>query len=301
MGHRYKGVQRYSLPFKVLGIGILDSLSNLITSLFSAGEQGAFYIPRPVVNGVQSLFQDAAGTTPVTADGDPVGLMLDQSQGLEVGPELFDGDFSACIQTEDGWTISADKLSCNGFELVEFVYLNDFISKFSYYEVELTVSNYVSGSLAVSLSSGEIDSPLFTSNGTYTFRGYNYSENLSFYFRSINFNGEITYLSVKEISGNQASQKTSAKRSTAVEVPPWKVAFDGVDDELVVYFTSSLGSNCTIARAVPGTGASILTGQTIGTSYTIDSDFNALVILDRALTSAETTHLTAYLNQASEV
>ena len=79
MGHRYKGVQRYSLPFKVLGIGILDSLSNLITSLFSAGEQGAIYIPRPVVNGTQALFQDAAGTVAVTADGDPDGLMIDQS------------------------------------------------------------------------------------------------------------------------------------------------------------------------------------------------------------------------------
>ena len=47
--------------------------------LFLQGEQGAFYIPRPVVNGAQALFQDAAGTTPVTADGDPVGLMIDQS------------------------------------------------------------------------------------------------------------------------------------------------------------------------------------------------------------------------------
>jgi len=57
----------------------LSLLQALITSLFGAGEQGAFYIPRPIVNGVQSLFQDAAGTVPVTADGDPVGLMLDQS------------------------------------------------------------------------------------------------------------------------------------------------------------------------------------------------------------------------------
>jgi len=43
-------------------------------SLFSNGEQGAFYLPEP-----ENLFQDAAGTTPVTADGDPVGLMLDKS------------------------------------------------------------------------------------------------------------------------------------------------------------------------------------------------------------------------------
>ena len=78
MGHRYKGVQRYSLPFKVLGLGLID-LSNLITQLFSANEQGAFYVPKPIVNGTQALFQDAAGTVPVTADGDPVGKMLDQS------------------------------------------------------------------------------------------------------------------------------------------------------------------------------------------------------------------------------
>ena len=58
---------------------VIDKLKALITSLFGAGEQGAIYIPKPVVNGVQSLFQDDAGAVAVTADGDPVGLMIDQS------------------------------------------------------------------------------------------------------------------------------------------------------------------------------------------------------------------------------
>lgn len=43
--------------------------------LFKNGEHGAWYDP----SDLSTLFQDAAGTIPVTADGDPVGLMLDKS------------------------------------------------------------------------------------------------------------------------------------------------------------------------------------------------------------------------------
>ena len=43
--------------------------------LFLQGEQGAWYNP----GDLSSLFQDSAGTVPVTADGDPVGRMLDKS------------------------------------------------------------------------------------------------------------------------------------------------------------------------------------------------------------------------------
>lgn len=44
-------------------------------SLFKAGEQGAWYDP----SDLSTLFQDSAGTTPVTAAGQPVGLMRDKS------------------------------------------------------------------------------------------------------------------------------------------------------------------------------------------------------------------------------
>lgn len=44
-------------------------------SLFSAGEQGAWYDP----SDLSTLFQDAAGTTPVTATGQSVRMMLDKS------------------------------------------------------------------------------------------------------------------------------------------------------------------------------------------------------------------------------
>jgi hypothetical protein len=62
-----------------LGLGL--SLTNLRGGgfspalLFAAGEQGAWYDPSDIT----TLFQDDAGTTPVTAPGQSVGLMLDKS------------------------------------------------------------------------------------------------------------------------------------------------------------------------------------------------------------------------------
>ena len=46
-----------------------------IADLFASSEQGAWYDP----SDLSTLFQDSAGTTPVTASGQPVGLMLDKS------------------------------------------------------------------------------------------------------------------------------------------------------------------------------------------------------------------------------
>lgn len=59
--------------------GRVSRLQSLLEALYGNGEQGAFFVPKPQVLGQQVLFQDAAGTTPVTAPGDPVGLMLDLS------------------------------------------------------------------------------------------------------------------------------------------------------------------------------------------------------------------------------
>jgi hypothetical protein len=46
-----------------------------VAALFSNGEQGAWYDPSDIT----TMFQDSAGTTPVTAVGQPVGLILDKS------------------------------------------------------------------------------------------------------------------------------------------------------------------------------------------------------------------------------
>ena len=74
------------------GSGWLNGFSPL--SWFAAGEQGAWYDPSDLT----TLFQDSAGTIPVTAVEQPVGLMLDKSKGLALGAELVtNGTFDTGI------------------------------------------------------------------------------------------------------------------------------------------------------------------------------------------------------------
>jgi len=69
-----------------------------VLELFASGSQGAWLD----VFDINSLFQDAAGTTQVTAAGNPVGQILDKSQGLALGPDLItNGTFDTGTT---GWT-----------------------------------------------------------------------------------------------------------------------------------------------------------------------------------------------------
>lgn len=55
--------------------GASKTLNQLIKSLFANNEQGFAYDP----NDLTTMFQDAAGTVPVTSAGQPVGLIKDKS------------------------------------------------------------------------------------------------------------------------------------------------------------------------------------------------------------------------------
>lgn len=66
-----------------------------IAELFANGEQGVWYDP----SDISTLFQDSAGTIPVTSVEQPVGLMLDKSRSL--GPNLAPSTGSL-----SGWTLN---------------------------------------------------------------------------------------------------------------------------------------------------------------------------------------------------
>ena len=58
-----------------INLSSFSTLDSLIRSMFSSGEQGFFYDP----NDLTTMFQDAAGTVPVTGVGQPVWHILDKS------------------------------------------------------------------------------------------------------------------------------------------------------------------------------------------------------------------------------
>lgn len=69
---QYFGFDRPSFGIKTFGFGSSE-FSPL--DLFAGGKQGVWYDP----SDKSTLFQDVAGTVPVTKDGDPVALMKDKS------------------------------------------------------------------------------------------------------------------------------------------------------------------------------------------------------------------------------
>lgn len=70
---QYFGFDRPSFGIKTYGFG--SNPDAAILALFAGGKQGAWYDP----SDKSTLFQDVAGTIPVTKDGDQIGLMKDKS------------------------------------------------------------------------------------------------------------------------------------------------------------------------------------------------------------------------------
>jgi hypothetical protein len=66
------------VPWSTAGAAITlrqQRAENLLAELFAGGQAGVWYDP----SDLGTLFQDSAGTTPVTATGQPVGRILDKS------------------------------------------------------------------------------------------------------------------------------------------------------------------------------------------------------------------------------
>jgi hypothetical protein len=191
-------------------------------SFFANGEQGWWYDP----SNFATLFQDSAGTTPVTAVEQPVGLQLDLSKGLVLGPTLVtNGDFSDGTTT--GWTAGASTLSVvSGAMRVTNIAVNfgnsqqiDVTEIGKTYRLTFTVGSQTGTSSAwIGTSPGGTQYRDFDniSSGSYalTFTATSTTLSLRFLNRQTtigNFS-DFDNISVKELPGNHRFQSTSANR-----------------------------------------------------------------------------------------
>ena len=251
------------------------------------------------------MFQDRAGTTPVTADGQPVGLILDKSKGLVLGPELVtNGTFDTNI---NGWapgsTWTSGSAVWNAGKIT--------VTSVTYQGVYQTISGLTIGK-TYKLSIGSATGSPFVYIGLNNSPGsgpywectgggvYHFVATATIHTIGLTSAGSSTStydtISFKELAGNHAVAPSDAARplKTSTGAADW-INYDAVDDVLNSTFPSSLGSSCTVGRANVGSAATILTAQTIGTSYANSTDNAGLVIVNRALTTQETTDLTAWL------
>jgi len=167
------------------------------------------------------LFQDSAGTTPVTAVEQPVGLMLDKSKGLVLGPELVVNGWTNLAWNEfstSGGSFTATKnvaggngmcISSNTFSVVAGVF----------YEVTLNITSNTLFQVGVNFTSGTNSRGVQANIGSTptgvkkVFIQATISGSWTVAVLSSNL-GTITIdnISVRELPGNHAFQSTSASR-----------------------------------------------------------------------------------------
>lgn len=182
----------------------------------ASDNNGAWFDPEDL----STMFQDAAGTTPVTAMEQPVGLWLDKSQGLELGPELVkNGDFS---NGTTGWSTSNATLDTSQ--------QNALITNTTTSEGLLLVAgfNAIAGKTYEFSATvlGNSNSGAITIGGTRYGLGGNGIKKLR--IKAINTTGcaistnnttvgaylRVDNISVREIKGNHATQSITASRPT---------------------------------------------------------------------------------------
>lgn len=220
----------------ILG-GTSKTFNQIIQSLFTNNEQGFFYDP----NDLTTMFQDAAGTVPVTGAGQPVGLVLDKSRGLQRGNELVvNGSFDVTggWNNTGGFTIAGGKLLSNA-TTNNLINRTDFSAVLGKrYEVTVNISSYTRGVPRVSFGGNLVDIPALSGIHTYFVTATANTSILSIY---AGYNGaggvwEMDYISIKELAGNHAYQTNAASRPLLqrnATTGAYYLAFDGSDDFLV--------------------------------------------------------------------
>ena len=189
----------------------MQSYTRLIHDLFSNNEQGFVYDP----NDLSTMFQDAAGTTPVTAAGQPVGLVLDKSKGMVLGSNVATGFTSGFIF---GNSVAADlvnnptgAVSSNWFP----------VTPSAFYKIQAPISNRCR--VQVKNASGVITYlTAFSSETSANARlvaALSDSILMRIYFANEAIGSQVTAFEARKLTGNHAYQTTSDSRPILHQTP----------------------------------------------------------------------------------
>lgn len=216
-----------------IGVGVSRprGLERAIMALFAAGEKGVFYD----VGDFSTLYQDSAGTTPVTAVGQVVGMVLDKSKGLVLGPELVtNGGFDTDVSS---WTDGAGISTSVSGGQVTVTRTADGTTGITQNLVTVIGKSYhgvvvcSSGTSIPRIQAGSFDSGAGFTNGTYTFLFTATATSTEIKLRpSITTTGATATfdnISVRELPGYHATQSTSTARAVNTAIA---LDYDGVDD-----------------------------------------------------------------------
>lgn len=303
----------------ILG-GTSKTFNQLIKSLFANNEQGFAYDP----NDLSTMWQDAAGTVPVTGVGQPVGLILDKSgrnnhayqttsaarpifrQKPILGSELVvNGDFSTGISN---WGVvggSATKAVTwvGGSLKVSAETAGTCVSSGLMNTLLVAGKTYqVSGDCITYDSVGGLNS-VYIGDGAQLVGTVTAVGKFSFTFTSA---FASTKINMGRTSGGSSSlaysqwDNISVKEVLSYGTDQNHIKYDAVDDKLITTLPAQL-TGCTVIRSVPNVGTKILTGQTIPTPYNDNTDHCGLIVINRALTASETSQITKLFNKAAGV
>ena len=277
--------------FPMLGNG-KRGLSTYVKELFKNGEQGFFYDP----NDLTTMFQDAAGTVPVTGSGQPVGLVLDKSKGLVLGSNLIpNGSFDADTNWSKsaGWTVSGGKANFDGltaFSNIGSVTASSIKSKFL--KVEFELSNVgASVTQARVLVSGALGATVpVTGNGKYSaivIGGDVPSIGIQSQGASgAGFSFSLDNVSVKELSGNHAYQPTSAARPIFRQTPilgsELLPTYDFTSWGKLGVNTTTTANSVTVTDSVGGVtkGSLFQIGKTYKVSLTLNTSASNVLLIN---------------------
>ena len=191
----------------------LGSTATTYQAITTPEQTYLLYDPQPV------LYQDSAGTTPVTAVEQPVGLMLDKSQGLVLGSELVTGAASAytgngTVSTV-GDTITA---TCTTNGIYGITWASTFVSNLWVLLTVEVVTNSASKSLLIFPNGNSTALAGGTTTGNKSFitlapTATGLTRCPIFYINGlVGESFSIRLASIKSYAGNHASQATAASR-----------------------------------------------------------------------------------------